>query len=542
MTGKVHLPGIPWVQAFEKDLADARHLEQKMRREDSLVDSEALYLFFDSVLPSWAYSAESLKRCWQKHKQAFAPRKEDYILPLPESVREEDFPDRLSFAGLHFKLVYEFDPGEKDDGITLHAREDELNLLPRHVLDYLVPGYLGWKVDYMLRGLPKSIRKELMPLSDCTELFVEECRKGNILMDQKLSSALADFLKSVYGQEIADPSGMEDEYLPEFLRMKLAVHSSENGRILRVVTEMPESRESGSKISSAHKISKLYEVSGCTSWPGADVLPISLPVADDRSRLVYPALTDESEKTVGISLFLNSDEAAAEHERGIFRLYRMEQGSLVRYLKNSLKIPSSMKLALFQKYSEWQDDFMNNAIREALRIPLVEIRSGAQFQKLCEESRDILSELVAENLEMLEQIHEALGKADRLLDRLPEESFTFMDASRQLDFLFRKGFLRIPEAVQQYRRYLKSLTVRLERALQSPAKDREKGLWLDPYLRKFHLVLSMDQPLERMKSLADFFLYLEEARISAFTPELQTLRKVSPPLLEKAWNALKMPS
>lgn len=154
---------------------------------------------------------------------------------------------------------------------------------------------------------------------------------------------------------------------------------------------------------------------------------------------MYPALTDESEKTVGISLFLNSDEAAAEHERGIFRLYRMEQGSLVRYLKNSLKIPSSMKLALFQKYSEWQDDFMNNAIRKALRIPLVEIRSGAQFQKLCEESRDVLSELVAENLEMLEQIHEALGKADRLLDRLPEESFTFMDGIPPTGFSVQKG-------------------------------------------------------------------------------------------------------
>ena len=507
---------------------------------DPLVDEERLYQHFDSCLPAWMSHTEAVKRDWQKTHKSYAPELTDYVLDMQCLKRKKDFPDSLEYDGVRFYLTYEFEPGEDNDGITLHVSKDELNLLPRYALEYLVPGYLGWKIDFMLRKLPKSIRKVCMPLADCIEGFLDEYRQGNIFQEQKLSAALAEFLEDLYDVEIPDPDCMEDfDAMPEYLKMKLAIHAPDTGKVMSIVRTLPEQTGADSKLSRGHRITKQYEVSGCKVWPGLEPLPEFVNITSQQSRKVYPALVDESADTVAVQLFLDPAEAACHHAAGIFRLYRLTQPVLIKYLKNTIKIPAVMEQTVFPEDSDWRDQLINETIRKSMGGSLERIRSAAQFEQLCEQSRDTMASVLAAQLQSLEQIYRQIQQVDKLLNRLPDDCYTADDANNQLEFLFRKGYWQIPEAVQQYPRYLKSLTVRLERAVQSPGKDQEKGRFLEPYLRKFRLVLKMDKPLETMPKILDYFLFLEEARISAFTPEIRTLRKVSPDALEKAWKDLQ---
>ena len=63
-------------------------------------------------------------------------------------------------------LRYKFEPAADDDGVTLEMPRALLGALrPEHV-EWLVPGWLAEKIVALLRGLPKELRRPLVPLPD----------------------------------------------------------------------------------------------------------------------------------------------------------------------------------------------------------------------------------------------------------------------------------------------------------------------------------------------------------------------------------------
>ena len=56
-------------------------------------------------------------------------------------------------------------PGEEDDGITLSVPVHILPILSAELFEWLVPGMLQEKVTVLLKSLPKSIRKQLVPVN-----------------------------------------------------------------------------------------------------------------------------------------------------------------------------------------------------------------------------------------------------------------------------------------------------------------------------------------------------------------------------------------
>ena len=171
-----------------------------------------------------------------------------------------------------------------------------------------------------------------------------------------------------------------------------------------------------------------------------------------------------------------------------------------------------------------------------------DVRTMQDFEAACEQVSGHAAEISSAILDELEEIHFHYMKAEGALKKIRSDSETADDVNTQLDFLFRPGFLRCPEAVDRYVRYLKALTVRLERAASSSLqKDTAKGEKIAPLIRKFHIAAgSLDVPLEKKQSLYEFFLLLEEARISAYTPEITALVKASPAKLEQAWESVSL--
>ena len=63
-------------------------------------------------------------------------------------------------------LIYKFDPGEDDDGITASVPLALLPQLDPAVLAWTIPGWHEDKLRALLDALPKPLRKALAPLDD----------------------------------------------------------------------------------------------------------------------------------------------------------------------------------------------------------------------------------------------------------------------------------------------------------------------------------------------------------------------------------------
>ena len=118
----------------------------------------------------------------------------DFGVHAPE-VPAEDFPSYWRFASYRWKLVYKFEPGDDDDGVTALIPEKELNELPAVRTEHLVPGYIAEKTERFWRALPKEQRKMLQPFNESLELFMTYYREREFLRDMPFREVLRDYLE-----------------------------------------------------------------------------------------------------------------------------------------------------------------------------------------------------------------------------------------------------------------------------------------------------------------------------------------------------------
>src|SRR5699024_9601342 len=123
-------------------------------------------------------------------------------------------------------LGYRFVPGDAADGVTLHLPLPLLNALPAARCQWLVPGLLADKVAAMIRGLPKSLRRNFVPAPDFARAFTE----AEDPRDVPLADALSTFLTRVTGValETGEFSGVD---LPAHLTMRFSLEDGQ-GRSL----------------------------------------------------------------------------------------------------------------------------------------------------------------------------------------------------------------------------------------------------------------------------------------------------------------------
>ncbi len=530
-SGAIHAPEIPWCRTYEQNYRFLQALEIRKRRPDSLLNRDGIFAHFNKVLPPDVCSVDTLRR----NRKSFLPDRSAMVYDPDDLKNEMDFPSYLVQSGAKLPLRYVFDPGEKNDGITILAEESELPLISPNALTWLVPGYLPFLLEPMLRSLPKVTRKELMPMAECAENFVAAVKEGHIFTDQPLVDALCDYLAENYGVVLGASDFSNFEPM-EFQRMKIAV-LDEQKKVRQILYEVPDTAKTGSKIAKSHKVSKRFEQTGCTDWQEGLSLPDTVAVSPDGKKLAYLALCDEG-SSVGVSLYLDKTEADLAHLAGLRRLVKLAYPQMIKHLASMLKFPHSMELSFFIQDKNWKNNLVDYAIDNSWRIIP---RDENTFRTALEELCDTAGEKVAQTVCTLENLYKDYQKMEKYLDRLDRNSDTYEDVSMQLDFLFREGFLKTGDAFAQYRRYIKSLAIRLERAVSDPKRDSLKGADLYPYLDKFYLAYdNLEKPLEQLPRLYDFFLLLEEARISIFSPEIKTIRKATLPIIEAAWKEMRL--
>ena len=538
--GKIPQKSAPWVKRLMDDITLLKELELKMRRPESIVDENALFGLLDRTLPQNISSVNDIKQEFKAKRINYSFDPAEFVYSDDVFDELDDYPDFLQCGNIKAELRYNFDPGEKGDGMTLFIKEDDVPLFDPHLPDYLVPGWLKRKVDIMLRSLPKSLRREISPVADAVDDLCDKIRKKQLITSRSLADTAIEYLASEYNVELGS-SAFDNVELPEFLVMKVAV-TDNNGKIKAVHRGFPERSRIGNRLSGA--ISAKCGVTNASKnaggfWQADGVLEYETVIPDSGGRTGYPALCIEQEK-VTPAVFLNEQDARYHHKCAVIKLVRQKFKDECAYWMKKCRFSNNARLTLFLNSADPAQDLLEAAILASLEVDPFDIRSEAAFEMAAEAAKPEIGANMTKLQNTLEELCFQVDAIKNAVRKLPGTSFCRQDVTDELKFFFRPGFLKVQEAFANYPRYLRSLALRLERAAGGGcAKDEVKGENIAPWAERFFLAAEKCD-ISQNPQLTEFYLVLEEARIAAFTPELRCNVKSAVSKLESIWNTVKL--
>ncbi len=526
-----------FARANQRVLQDALGIEAKQRREGLIRHEDDLVAFFEGKLPEEIASSRALDAWYRKARpaeQAALRWSLHDVMVGGAGLDAKAFPAALEIPPQRYKLEYRFVPGDEADGVTLHLPLAMLNALPSARCEWLVPGLLGEKVAELIRGLPKTLRRNFVPAPDFARAFVE----AESPRDEPLAKTLATFLKRATGVDIAAAEFSAVELPPHF-RMRYRVHD-ESGKTLASSRDLAVLRgqwEGQAREAFSRKTDIELTREEVASW---DFEEIPAQVRSDGGLMAFPALVDLGE-TVALRVFERSDEARAAHRQGVVRLLRNALASDAKQARRRLPIGNALalKYAPFGGVEGLREDLLEGGFGDLLEQHELDVRTAGAFEKLrMQFSRELFGAGV-ERLKLAEPIIEAQADLKPWLQPplLGFARASYDDLREQFDALLTPGFLRELPAVRlaHYPRYLKAMRLRGERLRQDPAKDQQRMLQVMPYWRAY---LQQRAGGADAADLAELRWLIEEWRVSLFAQELKTAEPVSAKRLAKALAAL----
>ena len=158
-------------EAFLKDnrqlVNEIEALEQKARRKDFLIEEQQLVDFYTEKLPETVICQRSFLTWWKKQKQNDAKllnfTKAFLLKETAVKLSANEYPETWQQGGLTLPLSYHFSPGDIDDGISVLIPVGILNQIENIGFDWLIPALRLELITALIRGLPKSLRRNFVP-------------------------------------------------------------------------------------------------------------------------------------------------------------------------------------------------------------------------------------------------------------------------------------------------------------------------------------------------------------------------------------------
>ena len=161
------------------------------------------------------------------------------------------------------------------------------------------------------------------------------------------------------------------------------------------------------------------------------------------------------------------------------------------------------------------------------------------FKRRVEEGRGRLTLIATEVARMAGTILLEHATAARKIKDTKNAPEATADCAQQLQRLVPKRFLQAAPwpRLQHLARYLKAITLRLEKYRADPARDATRLAELRPLEQRYWRLVAERKGAvdERMQ---EFRWLMEELRVSFFAQELRTPQPVSVKRLDKAWAQL----
>ena len=525
-------------------LAELDALEAKARKRDILVDDETLYRFFDQRIPEHIYQLASferwLKRTSQEQPNLLHMTREDLLQREANEVSAEQYPDTLRWQRVALPLSYHFEPGHPADGVTLKVPAALLRQLPEERLEWLVPGLLYDKCVALVRGLPKALRKNFVPVPDFVRAALERMPFG----EGKLTQALGRELTRMTGVRLNEDD-WADINLDGHLRMRIEVVDADG----KLIAAGRDYSALCSQLSGQLVDRPAVEVAPSPS-PATPAGQTALPEKISQRQAgidvdFWPAWVEQGDGVVE-QLFDNPAQAQQAHRLGVQRLLLQALSEQAKFLRQKLGAVKEAAIYYRELGNQQQltDDVLLAAVDRAC-LPAGEPlpRSPAELQARAAAGRaefvPTAEQLAAQVLAILKGWH---GLQKRLKGKIDlSRAIAMNDIRDQLGRLVFKGFVRsVPaEWLAQYPRYFTAIEQRLDKLPGQVQRDR---VWTEE-IQHFNELYRTRAERYRLEGRQDDRLehwrwMLEEYRVSLFAQQLGTRVPVSDKRLKKLWQEI----
>lgn len=254
----------------------------------------------------------------------------------------------------------------------------------------------------------------------------------------------------------------------------------------------------------------------------------------------FPALIDAGD-AVSIEVFDEPEVAAAKHRTGLRRLFALQIRDALKYLEKN--IPDLQKMAVaympLGTAEELRQQIIDVALDRAFLIdPLPATES--QFKQRVDEGRARLTLIANEIARLAGTILTEYAAAARKIKDTRNAPEATKDAAEQLQRLLPKNFLVATPwpALQHVARYLKAITLRLDKLRADPARDAQRMAEVRAQDQRFWRLVAERKGVQDAR-LQELRWLLEELRVSFFAQELRTPQPVSVKRLDKVWGQVQ---
>lgn len=548
-TGNLDVP-FEFVQHNQRLIRQIEQLEHRVRRPDILVDQALIEAFYDRLLPADIHQAAKFRH-WFRHlpleqQDQWKLTREDLMQHEAAGVTTDVFPKSVYCQGVKLKLDYHFEPGSPKDGVTLTVPLLVLNQIKPERWEWLVPGMLKEKVQWLVKSLPQKLRRHCVPLPDYAKAFFDRWFDKLDEPPGSLLSAIEQDMGEQFRVQVASTDFRLDS-LPAHLFMNFRV-VDEHGRVLRVGRNLSQI-----KADLAHEAQQTFQSMAAEggvviadvddekikSW-SFGMLPDIMEIRRGNQTVIgYPALVDNGTHCQ-LDVFDEEHVAKRHHQAGLIRLVRISLKEQVRFIEKNF--PQALRLGvLYMPLGTW----------EALRTQLIDVailrgglaqawpQSAAQFTDLCASTRERLGLLVQEIARLALEILETFAEVQKRLVQFKSHVSACQDIRSQLDALMPPDFMiQTPyEQLRHFPRYLNGIIVRFDALRADPARDQARMSEMAPLLAQYDrtraALLGAPDP-----ALDDFRWSLEELRVALFAQRLRTPYPVSVKRLHKLWQTL----
>ncbi|MFD1711385.1 ATP-dependent RNA helicase HrpA [Ottowia sp. GY511] len=571
---------LPFLADNARTIAKVEELEHKSRRQDVLVDDELIYAFYDAQVPRGISNGRDFEKWWRETSRAqptlLRLTREELMRHEAAGITTSAFPKMIRLGGVDCAATYLHEPGDAKDGLTVTVPLFVLNQVSDARAEWLVPGMLKDKIQALLKSLPQRPRSRFVPLPESAARLNETLGTPEAFGHGSLVDALLKQVRDATSLDVKR-TDFKLDMLPAHLFMNFRVvdeHGRQRGQgrnLAALKAELggeargafqalaglkaakvelaspgsddyqqkpapalqpPAQAASKSEASSAAVVDARH-----TRWDFGE-LPELMEIRRKGQTLVgFPALTDAGD-AVTIEVFDEPEVAATRHRAGLRHLFALQIKDALKYLEKN--VPDLQKMAVaylpLGTAEELRQQIIDVALDRAfLGEPLP--ANEADFTRRVDEGRARLTLIANEVARLAGVILTDYAAAARKIKDTKNAPDATRDAAEQLQRLMPRQFLiNTPwPALQHFARYLKAITLRLEKFRADPARDAQRMAEVRAQDQRFWRLVAERKGVQDAR-LQELRWLLEELRVSFFAQELRTPQPVSVKRLEKVWG------
>jgi ATP-dependent helicase HrpA len=573
---------LPFLAANRKLIAKVEELEHKSRRQDVLVDEELIYAFYDQHLPPEVCSGHTFE-VWYRVAVKTQPQllqltRDELMRHEAAGITTSAFPRTIRLGGVDCVTSYLHEPGDAKDGLTVTIPLFVLNQVNDERCEWLVPGMLKDKIQALLKSLPQRSRGRFVPLPESATRIAAELNVPELWGHGSLTDALLKVVRAATSLDVKRTDFKLDMLSPHlFMNFRVV---DEHGRQLGIGRNLGALKAdlgtqargafqalAGLKLSAVAAPATPSAKTGTpsvapaaapatrgsnadaasptagqryTTWAFGE-LPELMEIRKGGTSLIgFPALVDQGD-AVTIEVFDEPELAADKHRSGLRRLFGLQIKDALKYLEKN--IPDLQKMAVAYMPLGTQEELRQQIIDVALdRAFLLDPlpSNEADFKRRVDEGRGRLTLIANEVARLTGTILTDFSAAHRKVKDTKNAPEATTDCTQQLQRLVGKRFLATTPwtSLQHLPRYLKAITLRLDKYRADPARDAAKLTELRP-LEQRYLRLVNDRKGQVDDRMTELRWLIEELRVSFFAQELRTPQPVSVKRLEKVWGQVR---